>query len=111
MAMNVPIIMGVRGQARQIVVEPGGGIAMTPEDEDSLIAGIDAINSNREAYRQGRRYVAEYFDRDVLARKMLDELTALVDGSTASDRETPSALRLPNIEIPVDRRETERIAA
>jgi colanic acid biosynthesis glycosyl transferase WcaI len=111
MAMNVPIIMGVGGQAQRIVLAPGGGIAMTPEDEDSLIAGIDAINSNRSAYRQGRRYVAEHFDRDVLARQMLDELIALVDGSTASEGETPSTLRFPNIEIPVDRRETERIAA
>jgi len=111
MAMNVPIIMGVRGQAQRIVLAPGAGIAMTPEDEDSLIAGIDAIDSNREAYRQGRRYVSEHFDRDVLARQMLDELTALVDGSTAFDSETLSTLRLPSIEIPADPRETERIAA
>ena len=43
MAMNVPVIMGVRGQAREIVEAPRAGLAMTPEDEDSLIAGIDAI--------------------------------------------------------------------
>ncbi|HUE13725.1 MAG TPA: glycosyltransferase family 4 protein [Planctomycetaceae bacterium] len=81
MAMSVPIIMGVRGQAREIVLAAGGGLPMTPEDEDSLIAGIDAIETNREAYCRGRRYVAEHFDRNFLARRMLDELTALAGRS------------------------------
>ena len=113
MAMSVPIIMGVRGQAREIVLAAGGGLAMTPEDEDSLIAGIDAIESNREAYCQGRRYVAEHFDRDVLARRMLDELTALVDHSVEIDRARPRKPASPTLPVGLGTTapETERVAA
>jgi len=111
MAMNVPIIMGVRGQAQEIVLSPSAGVAMTPEDEDSLIAGIDAIGADRAAFRQGRRYVAEHFDRDVLAARMLDELTALVGDSAAIDSETPHTVPFPVRHVPSRASESDRIAA
>ena len=36
MAMNVPIIMGVRGQALRFVLEAGAGVAMEPDSAESL---------------------------------------------------------------------------
>jgi colanic acid biosynthesis glycosyl transferase WcaI len=85
MAMNVPVIMGVRGQARTIVEAAGAGLAMTPEDEDSLIAAINATQSDPAAFCGGRSYVTSHFDRNVLAQRMLDELTVLVEGSSKND--------------------------
>lgn len=111
MAMNVPIIMGVPGQAQRIVVGPGAGLAMTPEDEDSLIAGIDAIAANADAYCNGRRYVASHFDRNVLADRMLDELTRLVQGSASIDVPAPSAIPFPVGRTESKAVEGERIAA
>jgi glycosyltransferase involved in cell wall biosynthesis len=84
MAMNVPIVMGVRGQAQRIVLSGRGGLAMTPEDEDSLLEGIDAISDNRTAFSRGRDYVARHFDRDVLALRLLDELVAMVAPAPAT---------------------------
>jgi colanic acid biosynthesis glycosyl transferase WcaI len=111
MAMNVPIVMGVPGQAQQIVVEPGAGLAMTPEDEDSLIAAIDAISANADAYRNGRRYVARHFDRNVLADRMLDELTRLVHGTASIDVPAPNIVRFPAASKVSDPADQERIAA
>jgi colanic acid biosynthesis glycosyl transferase WcaI len=77
MAMSVPIVMGVRAQAKRIMLAARAGVAMIPEDENSLLAGIEAIAGKPWAYRHGRRYVAEHFDRDVLAKRMLGELLAV----------------------------------
>lgn len=74
MAMNVPIIMGVRGQAQEIVLDGNGGVAMTPDDSESLLAGIEAIRSDHERFSQGRSYVAQHYDRTRLADQMLDVL-------------------------------------
>ena len=74
MALNVPIIMGVRGQAQQIVLDGRGGVAMTPDDPQSLLAGIDAIRQNPGRYAQGRAYVSRHYDRSVLAAEMLETL-------------------------------------
>jgi hypothetical protein len=57
---------------------------MTPEDEESLLAGIESIARDRAAYSQGRDYVARYFDRDVLALRLLDELAAMVAPTPAT---------------------------
>jgi colanic acid biosynthesis glycosyl transferase WcaI len=80
MAMNVPIVMGVRGQAEQIVLAGRAGTAMTPEDEDSLIDALGTIASAPASYSRGRDYVARHYDRNVLAQRMLEELTLMVDG-------------------------------
>jgi hypothetical protein len=61
MAMDVPIIMGVRGQARNFVLEAGAGVAMTPDDPQSLIDGLEQIRERgRDAaflkHREGCRF-------------------------------------------------------
>lgn len=111
MAMNVPIIMGVRGQARDIVLEARGGLAMTPEDEDSLIAGIEAIHLRPEACCQGRDYVIRHFDRDELAWRMLGELTALVGGSAETGRPVPTEPGTPAGPVGREPAAKERMAA
>ena len=81
MALNVPIIMGVRGQAQQIVLDGNGGVAMTPDDPQSLLEGIAEIRTNRSRYQQGRGYVARHYDRIVLADRMLATLRKFGDQS------------------------------
>jgi hypothetical protein len=84
MAMNVPIVMGVRGQAQRIVLAGRAGVAMTPEDEDSLLASIETIARDRASFARGRDYVARHFDRDVLAQRLLDELVAITTPTPAT---------------------------
>jgi glycosyltransferase involved in cell wall biosynthesis len=71
MDAEVPIIMGVRGEARDIVVNNGAGVDMIPDDSDSLIQGIELIVANPSAYRQGRQFVTQNYNRDDLAGRML----------------------------------------
>jgi glycosyltransferase involved in cell wall biosynthesis len=75
MALNTPIVMGVKGPARQIVLQARAGVAMTPDDPDSFLLAIDRIYANEEGYRHGRQYVSQFFDRDNLANNMLAVLT------------------------------------
>lgn len=80
LAMQVPIVMGVRGQACQIVLEAHGGVAMTPDDPHSLLDALAEIAAHREKYNCGRDYVGSNFDRSRLARRMLDALEAVARG-------------------------------
>jgi colanic acid biosynthesis glycosyl transferase WcaI len=77
MALNTPIIMGVRGLALEIVLNAKAGVAMTPDDPDSLLLAIDHIYANGDSYRHGRQYARQFFDRDKLANKMLTILGRL----------------------------------
>lgn len=71
MAMNVPIIMGVVGQARNIVLRANAGVPMTPDDPASLLTAIDRIHESPMGYSTGRRYVSQEYDRQILAERML----------------------------------------
>jgi len=85
LAMNVPIVMGVRGEAQQIVEQAGGGLPMTPDDAGSLIDCIDQIaRDGGKPYRNGRAYVAEHYNRDRLAAQMLDEIVELAGAAVLS---------------------------
>jgi glycosyltransferase involved in cell wall biosynthesis len=80
MAMERPILMGVRGEALDIVLEAGAGIEIEPESAVELVAAIDRLvgdNSLCESMgTNGRGYVAERFDRIRLA----DEYLTLLEG-------------------------------
>ncbi len=71
MQAGVPIVMGVRGEALDLVVDHDAGVAMTPDDAGSLVDCIDTISANPAAYRQGNTLVADQYNRDMLARRML----------------------------------------
>lgn len=73
-AMQIPIIMGVQGEAQEIVEKYEAGICFDPENEDDFIAKLDQILSDPQLYarcRKGGEALAMDFDRKVLASKML----------------------------------------
>jgi glycosyltransferase involved in cell wall biosynthesis len=75
MAMQRPIIMGVRGEARDIVMEAHAGIAMEPDSALSLVEAVESLADNPEPTKElgkfARKFVAAYYDRDVLADRYL----------------------------------------
>ena len=93
MALNVPIIMGVRGQAQRIVLDGGGGIAMTPDDPASLIEAIEQIRIDRSRYQRGRNYVIRHFDRTTLADEMQETLLRFGANSQATGDDEITELR------------------
>lgn len=76
------ILLGVEGEAEGIVRAADAGWCVPPEDVTAMIAAIDEARHDRaELHRRaksGRRYVAAHFDRDVLADRYLEEISALV---------------------------------
>jgi hypothetical protein len=74
MALNVPIILGLRGETERIVKDGRAGVTMVPEDPQSLIDCIETIERDARAYRHGRAFVANLFDRNQLASRMLEVL-------------------------------------
>jgi len=73
MAMERPIVMGVRGESLEIVEQADAGVGITPESADELaevVLRLKADDKGRTAMgRNGRAHVTRHFDRRVLARR------------------------------------------
>ncbi len=82
MALGVPMILGVEGEAKALMDEGGAGIAITPEDDADLAAAIEQLAGNPELGRQlgvsGQTFVRAQFDREQLARAYLAQFEKLV---------------------------------
>ncbi len=90
MAMRRPIVLGLEGEARNLLEAAGAGIPITPESVDELVAALLRLARNpAEAAamgESGRRFVETHFDRSVLAGQYLNFLAEL----KASKRQAPS---------------------
>jgi glycosyltransferase involved in cell wall biosynthesis len=76
-----PVILGVDGQAREILEEARGGLAIEPENSQALVKAIRYLSANpevaRELGRNGRQHILRKYSRGQTAGKyilMLEEL-------------------------------------
>jgi len=71
MAKGRPILMGVDGEAREIVRTSGAGIDFEPADSQALVAAVCRLADNPELAGQlseaGRPFVSNNYTRDRLA--------------------------------------------
>ncbi len=76
--MGIPILLGVEGEAQEIVEGYGAGIGFEPENAEDFIMKLEQlIEPNQyEKCKEGCLRLAADFDRKVLARKMLEVLTS-----------------------------------
>ncbi len=83
MACERPLIVGVEGQAHEIMEAAHAGIAIEPENSQALAAAINHLVNNPEARqmmgKQGRDYILRNFSRAATARKYLEILQTLSD--------------------------------
>ena len=81
MALGVPMILGVEGEAKALMEAGGAGIAITPEDDAELATAILRLADDRALGRQigasARAFVRAQFDRESLAHAYLAEFEAL----------------------------------
>ena len=73
--MEIPIIMGVEGEAQEIIESYGAGLCFKPEDETDFNEKLNALLNDKNLYekcKQGCRQLSIDFDRKKLAQKMLD---------------------------------------
>jgi colanic acid biosynthesis glycosyl transferase WcaI len=77
-----PVILGVNGQARQILEEARGGLAIEPENSEALVKAIRYLAANREAARalgqNGREHILRKFSRRETAGKYILTLEHLL---------------------------------
>lgn len=81
MAMGRPIIMGVKGEACDIVLDAGAGIEMEPDSPESLVQCLEKLADSPELTSElsssGRQYVAKHYNRDLLAKRFMRLLEEL----------------------------------
>lgn len=81
LAMRRPIIMGVRGEACEIVMASGAGLEMEPGSAESLVGHVERLADDPEWAAQlgetAREYVAENYSRDGFAVTYLQHLHSI----------------------------------
>lgn len=81
MALGVPMILGVEGEAKALMDEAGAGIAITPEDDAELAGAIERLAGDRAFGRRigasAEAFVRAQFDREKLAHAYLAEFEEL----------------------------------
>ncbi|MFT7520154.1 MAG: glycosyltransferase involved in cell wall biosynthesis, partial [Kiritimatiellia bacterium] len=74
-AAGRPQVLGVRGEAARMLEASGAGLAVAPEDPRAMAEAVSLLAADPGLCAQmgasGRAYVAEHFERKVLARKYL----------------------------------------
>ncbi len=83
MAMQVPIVLGVRGQAQLLLEQAGTGVCIEPEDASQLARAVQHLADDPGAAqrmgRLGRDFVAAHYDRGALAQNYLDLIRRVVE--------------------------------
>ncbi|MEM8557588.1 MAG: glycosyltransferase family 4 protein [Bacteroidota bacterium] len=91
MAFGTPIVLGVRGESKNLIDSSGAGLSVPPEDPEALVEAVLSLKQDRERYeraaRDGQRFVAEHFDRRKLARRYWSLLEKVVDVGLTSREE------------------------
>lgn len=76
-----PVILGVDGQAREIIEDANAGIAIEPENDGALVQAIHTLQANpekaQELGQKGREYILQNFSRTGTAEKYIQILQAL----------------------------------
>jgi glycosyltransferase involved in cell wall biosynthesis len=78
-----PVILGVDGQARTILEQARGGMAIEPENSEALVIAIRHLAANRETARElgrnGREHIVRKFSRRQTAGKYIGVLEQLLN--------------------------------
>lgn len=82
LAMEVPILLGVDGEARELFITNGNcGIYFEPENVEELTKAITQISLNHglasQLGKHGRIFVNEHFNREVIAEAFYKKLNKL----------------------------------
>ena len=79
-AMEKPILLGVDGQAREIIERYNAGLYFEPENARAFKEAVFAIKNDADlhtAYALGGRALSAAYDRKTLAKKMMDRIAIL----------------------------------
>ena len=81
-SMGKPTLLGVEGQAQEIIEKYGAGVCYEPENEKDFIEKLYSLKEDKDIYsscQDGCKKLALDFDREGLAKKMLEILKEIVN--------------------------------
>lgn len=81
MAMGIPVLFGVKGEAADIVSRYDVGLLIEPESSEEMSQALIELRNNHELRQQLSKNCqasAQYFDRSTLAAEMLSVLQSIV---------------------------------
>ena len=81
--MEIPILMGVNGEAREIIESYHAGVCFEPESETEFCKKLDLLLTDENLYnecKEGCKKLSLDFDRHLLANKMLQIITQINSG-------------------------------
>lgn len=79
-AMIKPILLGVEGEAKEVVESFNAGLCFEPENQVDFLEKLEEMYTDKEAFQQyelGCIKLAKAFDRKVLADKMYDVIESV----------------------------------
>lgn len=82
-AMEIPILMGVEGEAQEIIESYQAGLCFEPENEADFCDKLNRLLSDEQLYEQCKKgccALSQDFDRQVLAQHMLDVFNKTYSG-------------------------------
>ncbi|WP_339060562.1 glycosyltransferase family 4 protein [Tepidibacillus marianensis] len=82
LASELPIILAVEGEAQKLIERSGGGICVEPENAKEVAEAVLKLANDPELAknigRNGRRFVKEYYDREVIVQRLEEKLIELL---------------------------------
>ena len=82
-AMGKPIILGVEGQAKEIIREFGAGVYFEPENSEEFVKAVNKLKDDSELHQSlssNALNLAKAYDRKKLAKEMLEVIERKVLG-------------------------------
>jgi colanic acid biosynthesis glycosyl transferase WcaI len=90
MACARPVLLGVGGQAKEILEQSGGGVCVEPGNVDELCGAILQLRARPELCdalgRNGREYIVRNLSRERTAGEYLEVLRGLLEGVGVAER-------------------------
>ena len=83
-AMQKPTLLGVEGQAQEIIEKYGAGLCFKPENEEDFLEKLMQLKEDHKLYKQcqeGCHKLAQDYDRKKLADKMLKIIGEVADSA------------------------------
>lgn len=82
LASELPIILAVEGEAQRLIERSGGGICVEPENAKEVAEAVLKLANHPDFAKQlgknGRQFVKEYYDREVIVKRLEEKLIDLV---------------------------------
>jgi len=83
LACRPPVLLAVPGEAEELLIESGGGVAARPENLESFRAAVAQVRGDAEAAGEmgeaGRRFVLPRFSRSKVMDDLVEDVASMLD--------------------------------